>query len=398
MKPKTMILMLVAIGCGLVAAILVKQLASRPDVSKEKYYVYKLESPKEMKPGEKITNIDALFEEKEFLPGTAPPGAFKVADVKSKPDLLLGKTLVKPITTHEAITEKHVKDESIAEKLKEGERAVTLPVRMDTAVAGFVWPESKVDLLCSYNMGATKVTRFLLHNVRVLAVNQDISRPAEGAQGFSNPTALTLALKQDEAARVAWAQAQNANIALALRRHGDETPDYKSIIKELGEKDAVDPKEASKELETMKVWIAKADLKAGEKVYPRDFSEKSEKFALVDVPKGALFNLVEENRKDELFRNDKGGKVDELTVQVALKANDPVRAGDLGAILPEKVDPSIPRFHTLYIYNGSLPAATSTWKIEGGRHLPSGSSQPPAEPPMAPMPPAGGAKGSEGKQ
>ena len=116
------------------------------------------------------------------------------ADVIAKPDKLLGRVLVRPLARGEAITERHLKDDSIAEKLKPGERAISIPVKTDSVVGGFALPGNKVDLVCTYNEANKVISKTFLQNVPVLAVNIETSRPETGP-AITAPTTVTLAVR-----------------------------------------------------------------------------------------------------------------------------------------------------------------------------------------------------------
>jgi Flp pilus assembly protein CpaB len=216
MKPKTLILLMVAVSCGVVAMILVANLRAKPTTQGEKYLV----AVTDLEPGTKISNAELQFREQDFIAGTAPPKALTMDDVRAKPDKLIGRVLVRPLARNEAITERHLKDDSIAEKLKPGERAISVPVKMDTVVSGFTLPGNKVDLVCTYTEGAKSISRTFLQNVPVLAVNIETTRPETG-NNVAAPTTVTLAVKAQDAERVAWALKQSQYITLTLRNLTD---------------------------------------------------------------------------------------------------------------------------------------------------------------------------------
>src|SRR5205823_9450812 len=74
MKPKTMVLMGVAIACGLGASYMTSRLlAERGSDDAPKVAV--LVAKKSLSTGDTIKNVDELFVTKAYLPGDVPPGA-----------------------------------------------------------------------------------------------------------------------------------------------------------------------------------------------------------------------------------------------------------------------------------------------------------------------------------
>jgi pilus assembly protein CpaB len=139
--------------------------------------------------------------------------------------------------------------ESVARKIPADKRAFSIAVNDVTAVAGLISPGDFVDVYLTASLGSTQqgrtvtegtVTRNLLQNVLVLAVNQDttsgtIQRPvtrqqAEGsavsqagrsASDRSAIRTLTLALAPDDAQRAALAQ-EVGQLSVSLRYSGQK--------------------------------------------------------------------------------------------------------------------------------------------------------------------------------
>jgi len=393
MKPKTLVLMLVAIGCGLVAAFLVTQLKSRGTGNTEKVVAANFD----MKPGQKITNVETEFAEKEMPMGLVP-GAVPSEKIKGSPPALelAGKVLAKPLAKGEIITESHLKDTSITEGLGEGFQATSIPVRIDTAVAGFILPHSRVNLICTYTKpgGQGKVTTTFLKGAEVLAVNSDPNRPQD-VPAYANPTSLTLAVTKLEAQRIGWAKGSGGEITLALLKTVDIDPKKvdddrlkESKEKGDGETDSLPgqdkngttpaiPKEDS-------VLVAKAEIKAGTKV-----SKPSEFFEVVKVPQAEFNSRYVPSITDQIFSDaDRSPRV----VQVALNKGDPVRFVDLGESAPVGSKRE-PEGYIMTIMNGGKePIRTRFERVETGPW--SGGTG--AAPGITTVPPAT-LKGSEGQ-
>lgn len=189
----------------------------------------------DMNPGDKITNIEQQFKIQEFLPGTAPPKSFSVEEIKTKPDKMLGKVLLRPLAKGEPITERHLKDDNLTDKLPEGYRAMTYPVRLDAAAVASKLPGTRVDMFCHYTKDGNLFSRILLQNVLVLAVNTEMD-----TEGLKSPAVATLAITPQEAEKVVWALRQSGVIMLAPRKPGDDAIHKPEDVK------GVDPPEKEK--------------------------------------------------------------------------------------------------------------------------------------------------------
>src|SRR5262245_32869905 len=133
MKSKTMILMILAIGCGLVAIILTsRMLAQQSAAEVEKVTI--LVSKAKIGLGTTIKEPEKLFIEKQFPRGTEPKGAI------AKFEELKGKRLNKPIAAEVHVTVEDLQDEKtsgLEMVIKPGYRAISIKVAPDTNVAGF---------------------------------------------------------------------------------------------------------------------------------------------------------------------------------------------------------------------------------------------------------------------
>jgi Flp pilus assembly protein CpaB len=255
MKPKTLILLMVAIGCGLVAAFLASQATGKAQVNKLPVVVTKAE----VRQGTFITekNVGDFFEVQERDQATVPPNT--VTDINELKRKLLANTL----DQGQMVKKQDVAGyEGLAKTLKEGQRAVTLRVTIDTAVAGFVVPGSHVDLVC--NMPDAKnpqliQSRIFLQNVLVLAVNTEDSKPAE-SKVMQQPGLVTLALYPADAER-AIRVSKDGVPYMVLRR-----PDDDKVVKTYGAVSAFGRSNTDVETtaaEAKKVLVAKKAINDG---------------------------------------------------------------------------------------------------------------------------------------
>jgi len=113
--------------------------------------------------------------------------------------------------------------------LPSGMRAVSTPIREETAAGGFILPNDRVDVIVSRRVRTAKreehVSDTVLRNVRVLAIGQSIDQ--KGDKKVANGKTATLELTSRQAEILSLAQAMG-EISLALRSLSDANPDGKA--------------------------------------------------------------------------------------------------------------------------------------------------------------------------
>lgn len=140
----------------------------------------------------------------------------------------------------------------LAAALGPGMRAVTVPVSVQTSVAGFIFPGDRVDLMLTQSVAGggdgapLKVSETILSNLRVLATDQRTNPLGEDGkpviQTYSN---VTLEVTPRMAEKIAVAQTLGA-ISLSLRAMAGTTGDLEAALAN-GEIDA--PKSSDPEAE-----------------------------------------------------------------------------------------------------------------------------------------------------
>jgi pilus assembly protein CpaB len=349
----------------------------------------------DLKPGDKIDNVEQKFEQKRYLKNTAPFGSFTPDDVKAKPEKIIGKTLVKPLAKGEAITEKHLTDENITNDLAPGYRAMSIPVRIDNITSGFALPGSNVDLLTKYNTPDGKtVSKIFLQDIRVLAVGTETKKP-EGAQTMGAAQVVTLAVTPKDAAKINWAMSIGGQITMALRKPGDDKKEKEVAVSGLGGNDVGDGDDKTTET----VLVAMVDIDKGTDLKGKDLKEF----------------FKEQRVPSDLFGSDTYVKsigediLKDAKVKEPIKKNTYVMRGQLGD-LTGKADAPPPgpaptlRSHFVTIFNGNQAPVRVQFVQDGGGWAASGgvggdNSSPPPAPAPAPAPADkdGPKTGSEGK-
>lgn len=220
MKPKTMVLILLAVTCGLGAAYTTSRLLSDREANNDER-VTVLVAKKNLDTGLIIKKPEDLFEEKQI-----PKTEDMAKNLISTFDALKGRQLRIPRRKGDTITDDELVDKNapgIATHLPEGYRAVGQRVNMESIASGFAaLPLSRVDVMHTVRRGSAKESRaqILLENVLVLAADTQTIRDE---QGKPMPASIvTFALTPEDALKLDIAR-QSGSISLALRKYGENT-------------------------------------------------------------------------------------------------------------------------------------------------------------------------------
>jgi pilus assembly protein CpaB len=217
MKPKTIILMVVAIGCGLAASYMTSRLlADRANKEQPEAKVKVLVAIKKVPAFEPIKKPEEFFVEKEVPEGTYPSKCLRSFDD------VRGQRLGKAKQEEETVFKEDIlnKDQQgIYANLGPGQRAIAIRVNPEVLAGGFVLPGSRVDFISTYT-GSTGelLAETIMQNVLVLAVDQQVNRDDKQAMLAST---VTVALKVEEGTRLALA-ARTTDIRLVLRSPDDK--------------------------------------------------------------------------------------------------------------------------------------------------------------------------------
>jgi pilus assembly protein CpaB len=220
MKPKTMILMGVAIACGLGASYMTSRLLAErgegppPEVPK----VVVLVAKKNLDMGLMIKSPNDLFIEKQFAKGDEPKNA--VVDY----GMLKSRYLKRSLRGGDHVTPDDLADSigGINWQLPEGHRAIGIRVSTEGIAGGWAsLPGSRVDIISTVRRGNDddSFSQVLLEDVLVLAADGANTR---NEQNTAMPASvLTLALNADDALKVTLAS-QMGPLHLMLRKQGDK--------------------------------------------------------------------------------------------------------------------------------------------------------------------------------
>ncbi len=219
MKPKTLVLMGVAIACGLGASYMTSRLlAERQTDDDPKIDV--LVAKKNLNMGDTIKAPEELFQLKRFTKGEEPERA--VTDMEQ----LKNRVLKRPLRPGDHVTPEDMFGENdsndvMSFMLAHNHRAVGVKVNVESAAFGFAClPLSRVDIISTVRRADDKATysQILLENVLVLAADDKMRRGEDGKPMPSQ--VVTLALTPEELLKVRLA-GEMGTLSLALRKIND---------------------------------------------------------------------------------------------------------------------------------------------------------------------------------
>ena len=279
MKQKNLVLMGIAVACGLAAAVLTSQMGNAPPIEEIEVLVAK----KDLTTGTAFTkeNIEDLTVVNK-MPKTAIPSEAKI--VLKKEDLF-GKRLSRATHAGEYfnVADVNIKTQILFEP---GQDIMSLPMTAAKAAAGFVGPGSKVDILASVTDGTKREVFTLLPDMHVLAVDaeQDLTKQ----QVFPEMRTVSFAVNVKQAMLITLANQRNANLELLLRHPDAPKREYdidKTLhkLKFFGDKEptGLDVTPTEKDDPKVKVYIAKETIPAETLI---DDELIASKFELVEKP------------------------------------------------------------------------------------------------------------------
>lgn len=217
MKPRTMILLVVAIGCGLAASYMTSRLiAERSNEASQEAKVRVLVAKNRIPPWALVKKPEDIVVFAELPAATAPKKALK--DFAQLKDKRINKQMGEgiPLTEDDIVNKDQ---DGLPSMLPTGYRAVAIRVSPESLAGGFVLPGTRVDILATTREGITR-TRTILQDMLVLAVDMQSTRDPEKGNAMLGNT-VTIAAKPDEAQRLALG-ANIADLRLSLRPIGEE--------------------------------------------------------------------------------------------------------------------------------------------------------------------------------
>jgi len=224
MRPKSLLLLALALGCGLIASIGISQVLDsngKGTAAVETVPIYV--ALKNINLGDPID--DTLVSLQEWPKDKVPVGSIsKWEDIEERrprtvifegEPLLEGKLLVKG-QTHDPIA-----------GIPEGMRLKTVSVDARKSAAGLLSPGDRVDVQLYVQRNealglAYPFTKIILQNVRVYAVDQAVQRSANGVESRTVAKTVSLVVTPQQANRITTAE-NLGDISLIPRHPDDDT-------------------------------------------------------------------------------------------------------------------------------------------------------------------------------
>lgn len=220
MKSQTLILLIVAAGCGLVAMLGVQQvLNDKGEDETDKVLV--LQASTDIELGAPLTDLNTQFVSVDVA--TCPEGA--VTDKAQIAD----RSLLIPVNTGDWITEKKLSapgERGISVKIPDGMQVATIPVDPTTSHSGMLQPGHRVDLMINYQdkneLGERiQKVRRILQYVEVFAVDNKVYGLNDDGQAGKAKN-ISLLVTPDQALFLELAKTQG-RMSTVLRRNDDAT-------------------------------------------------------------------------------------------------------------------------------------------------------------------------------
>jgi pilus assembly protein CpaB len=229
----------VAVGAGLVAAVLALNLTRQPAVTvadtsrqQEVPTVPVLVAAKDLPTGATLNASSVAWRD---WPKDSVSSKFITRDSGGDPIAAVTGAIVRatiydgePVNDAKLI---HSDRGFMSAILPEGKRAVAIKIAADTSAGGFILPNDHVDVIMTRRVNQTGassngdqyITETVLNNVRVLAIDQTIEKTGGDSGDTVIGQTATLELTPEQAQIITVAQQMSDRLALALRSITDST-------------------------------------------------------------------------------------------------------------------------------------------------------------------------------
>lgn len=230
MKPKSLVLMVFALGCGLVAMLGVQQAMSNngnQQVAKTKV----LHALSDIPAGVALNETNVEF--RELASDNVPEGAItKVEDYEER-------ALMIPVVANDIIIATKLGDKGdfgAAVSIPKGMRVKTIAVTDTKTHSGMLLPADRVDILVTFKTrsqrdGMVTVTKTLIENVEVFAADNRRSMKNDDTQDAKSKT-ISMLVTPEQAEVLTLAQSKG-ELDLVLRPKGDHEVVHPDGIDEL---------------------------------------------------------------------------------------------------------------------------------------------------------------------
>lgn len=245
MEPKKIALLVGAVVVALVTALLARSMfasSSTPAASAAPIQYVQAKGPKVLV-ATRALPVGTILDDGAFKfqpwPKDLIQGAYYI-EGKGDKDALRGSVVRNPISAGQPISLGSVVQPGdrgfLAAALGPGMRAITVAVRAETSVAGFVFPGDRVDLMLTQTVDGggggqpLKTTETIMRNLRVLATDQRTSsEDKEGKKEVKQFATVTLEVTPRIGEKIAVAQTIGM-LSLSLRPIADDSAQLERAI------------------------------------------------------------------------------------------------------------------------------------------------------------------------
>jgi pilus assembly protein CpaB len=241
MKRARIIVLGIAFTAALGAAWMAKRMVSGTEVREIERTVGAVDvlvAAKDINLGDSVGGGDVKWQQWP-LEGVTPGLITKTADPDA-PQNLSGAIARATFIAGEPIKEQKLIKVSeggvMAAILPAGMRAISTPIREETAAGGFILPNDHVDVILSRTVKVgnkdDKVSETILRNIRVLAIGQTLEQQGDDKVATGKTATLELTPRQTEILALAQSLGE---ISLSLRSLADATPTQSEPTAKIGE-------------------------------------------------------------------------------------------------------------------------------------------------------------------
>ncbi len=217
MRPKSMVLIVIALVCGLVASIGISQVVEKNSANNQKTQTKPIfVAMTDIGIGAELNAQSVKLE--EWPLDKVPPGSITEAAQ------LDGKSPNQRLYAGEPLLLAKLSDANsmrgIAQTIRKGFRVMSVKVDMASAVSGLIHPGDRVDILAI--SGPRTTAEMILSNIEVFAINDKTTVEVDTEAGTIQAKTVSLLVTSDQARKL-MAHSYKSTISLSLRRPDDES-------------------------------------------------------------------------------------------------------------------------------------------------------------------------------
>jgi pilus assembly protein CpaB len=241
MKRARIIVLGIAFTAALGAAWMAKRMISGTEVREIERTVGAVDvlvAAKNINLGDSVSGGDVKWQ--QWPVEGVTPGLITKTDEPDAPQKLSGAIARASFIAGEPIKEQKLIKVSeggvMAAILPAGMRAISTPIREETAAGGFILPNDHVDVIISRTVKVgnkdDKVSETILRNIRVLAIGQTMEQQGDEKVATGKTATLELMPRQTEILALAQSLGE---ISLSLRSLADATPGQTEPTAKIGD-------------------------------------------------------------------------------------------------------------------------------------------------------------------